>query len=117
MKDFVSKADEVLESGYYAADLRFGHDTALLPLVTLIEIEGMENCLPYEEVYPSWNISTQICMGSNLQMIFYRNKSGKILVKFMYNEKETMLPALEAVSGPYYDWPAVRKHFLTLCGE
>ena len=117
LKDFVSKADEVLESGYYAADLRFGHDTALLPLVTLIEIEGMENCLPYEEVYTSWNISTQICMGSNLQMIFYRNKSGKILVKFMYNEKETMLPALEAVSGPYYDWPAVRKHFLTLCGE
>ena len=117
LKDFVSKADEVLESGYYAADLRFGHDTALLPLVTLIEIEGMENCLPYEDVYPSWNISTQICMGSNLQMIFYRNKSGKILLKFMYNEKETMLPALEAVSGPYYEWPAVRTHFLTLCGE
>ena len=53
-------------------------------------------------------------MASNLQMIFYRNKSGDVLVKLMYNEKETTIPALKTFSGPYYKWSDLRQYFAGL---
>ena len=47
-------------------------------------------------------------MASNLQMVFYRNRAGKVLVKFLYQEQERMLRNLESVTGPYYDWETVK---------
>ena len=47
-------------------------------------------------------------MGSNLQMVFYRNAAGKILVKLLYNEQETGIPAIEPYSGNYYEWETLR---------
>ena len=47
-------------------------------------------------------------MGSNLQMVFYRNKKGHVLVKFLYQEQERRLVGLDSVSGPYYDWETVK---------
>jgi hypothetical protein len=115
LADFVNRADEALKEGSnMAADLRFGHDTALLPLVGHIRIEGMENWAAFDQVNSVWNSSMSICMGSNLQMIFYRNKSGEVLVKMLYNEKETTIPALKTFSGPYYKWSDLRQYFAGL---
>ena len=115
LADFVQRADDALKEGSnMAADLRFGHDTALLPLVGHIRIEGMENWAAFDQVNSVWNSSVSICMGSNLQMIFYRNKSGEVLVKMLYNEKETTIPALKTFSGPYYKWSDLRQYFAGL---
>lgn len=115
LADFVVRADEALKEGSnMAADLRFGHDTALLPLVGHIRIEGMENWAAFDQVNSVWNSSLSICMASNLQMIFYRNKAGDVLVKMLYNEKETTIPALKTVSGPYYKWSDLRQYFAGL---
>ncbi|MCR5325945.1 MAG: hypothetical protein K6E37_04240 [Bacteroidales bacterium] len=34
-----------------------------------------------------------------------------VLVKILYNEQETGIPALTPVQGPYYSWDEVRKHW------
>ena len=37
-------------------------------------------------------------------MVFYRNAAGEVLVKFLYNERETRIRGLEPVAGVYYRW-------------
>ena len=54
-------------------------------------------------------------MAENLQLVFYRNKKGAVLVKFLFNEEEVSLPALRPVKACYYAWPEVRAYFEFLC--
>ena len=39
-----------------------------------------------------WSITDIIPMAANLQMVFYRNKAGEVIVHFSLNEKEATLP-------------------------
>lgn len=115
LADFIRRAEDAVEKdSNIAADLRFGHDTALLPLVGHIGIEGMDNWASFDQVNSVWNSSVSICMASNLQMIFYRNKKNEVIVKLMYNEKETTIPALKTWSGPYYKWSDLKAYFKSL---
>ena len=115
LADFIERADDAIQDGSStAADLRFGHDTSLLPLVGHIRIEGMDNWAAFDQVNSVWNASASICMASNLQMIFYKNRKGEVLVKMMYNEKETVIPALKTSDGPYYRWDELRGYFMSL---
>ena len=63
-----------------------------------------------DEVSAKWWGFRNIPFASNLQMVFYRNKAGDVLVKFLYNEKECLLRGLEPVSGPYYRWETVKEN-------
>lgn len=115
LADFIRRAEDAVEKdSNIAADLRLGHDTALLPLVGHIGIEGMDNWASFDQVNSVWNSSVSICMASNLQMIFYRNKKNEVIVKLMYNEKETTIPALKTWSGPYYRWSDLKAYFKSL---
>jgi len=113
LEDIVSKADGAVDGGSPCkASLRFGHDTILIRLLSLMGVE----CCVYEEndvekywkAWQDWNVSP---MGANLQMVFYRNGED-IMVKLMLNEREVSIPALG--EGPYYDWKTLREH-LTAC--
>ena len=106
--DIVAKADEAIGGGEFAADLRFGHDYPLLGLVSYLGLEGVGERLAAEEICDKWLGFWEIPMASNLQMIFYRNKKGDVLVKFLYQEKERLLRGLEPVTGPYYRWEDVK---------
>lgn len=108
VKDIVTKADEAIAGGGYAADLRFGHDFPYLGLVSYLGIEGVGDRLSFDEVDAHWFASFHVCMACNLQMIFYRNKAGDVLVKFLCQEQECRLRGLEPVSGPYYRWSDVK---------
>ena len=115
IKDIVAKADEALTSGSnLAADFRFGHDTGLLPLVATMGIKGMDQEWSAYEAHEYWSSSEFIPMASNLQMVFYQNKKGDVLVKLLYNEKETTIPALKPESGPYYSWSSLKTYLLSL---
>ena len=115
IKDFVSRADQAVENGNgVAADFRFGHDTGLLPFVGYIGLEGMDARPSYSEVNKVWNTSVSMSMGANIQMIFYKNKAEDVLVKILYNEKETSIPALKAMSGPYYKWSDLKEYLNNL---
>ncbi|MGN0188411.1 MAG: histidine-type phosphatase [Candidatus Cryptobacteroides sp.] len=118
LRDFVTKADAALApDGRRAADLRFGHDTGLLPLAGLIGIKEMAVRYPTDGCWEHWATCDRIPMASNLQMVFYRSKKGDVLVKLLYNEQETVIPALEPFSGPYYRWEELREYLLSRIQE
>lgn len=115
LKDFVEKADAAIAEGSArAADLRFTHDTALLPFATLIGFSGMDKKALQAEAHHYWYSGDMIPMGANFQLAFYR-KGNDILVKMLYNEKERTVPALTPVTGPYYHWADLRAYFVRLC--
>ena len=109
------QADEALKDGSHrAADLRFGHDTGILPLYGLIGIKGMDERYPMARGHEYWNTYKNIPMCSNFQMIFYKNKKGDVLVKLLVNEEETVIPALATATGPYYKWEDLRNYLTSV---
>ena len=117
LKDFVEKADAALAGGSRrCADLRFGHDTTVLPLAALLGIDDPQGRrFPIGEAHEYWSSSEQCPMATNIQMILYRNRRGEVLAKVLYNEREACFSALEPLSGPYYPWETLRAWFLSLC--
>ena len=67
-----------------------------------------------EAAEKGWYCFEQMPMGSNLQLIFYKNPKGDVLVKILRNEKETVIPALKPWKGPYYRWKDLRDYFISL---
>lgn len=114
LEDILEKADAALDGGDHAADLRFGHDTGLSPLMCLLKVQGVEREYPLATAPEVWLGFQRMPMASNLQIVFYHNRKGDVLVKFLFNEKETTIPSLSAVSGPYYKWEDVRSYFVSL---
>ena len=108
------EADAAIAGNGVAANLRFGHDTGLLPLVATIGINGMHEKWSAFSAHEHWSSSEFIPMASSLQMVFYKNTKGDILVKLLYNEKETSIPALNPESGPYYTWSSLKEYLLSL---
>lgn len=106
----ISQADAVISGQVQkAADLCFGHDWPYLGLVCYLGLEGVSERYTIEEAAANWLPSWFCPFAANLQIIFYRSgKSDDILVKFLMNERETKLPALQAVQGPYYRWNDVK---------
>lgn len=113
VKDIVDRSDRALAEGTTAADLRFGHDSGILPLAGLMGLEGVSDRWRIGEAHLHYPVWKNIPMGSNLQMVFYRNRKGETLVKILYNEKETLIPALTAAEGPYYRWEELRSYLLS----
>lgn len=106
--DIVEKAEEVIANGGWAADLRFGHDYPILSLASYLGLEGVGDRWPASEVSAHWWTFRHVPFAANLQMVFYRNDGGDVLVKCLYNEQECLLRGLAPVAGPYYRWEDVR---------
>lgn len=105
VNDMIAKADEAIAGNHrIAADLRFGHDYPLEAMVTYFGFEGIGDPLTLEEARSKWFGSWMIPFAGNMEMVFYRNKAGHVLVKFLLNEQETLIRGLQSVEGPYYDW-------------
>jgi len=110
LSDIIEKADAAVAGNDHAADLRFGHDTGLAPTFSTLRVKGLEKERKMADAIDGvWYGFRDMPMASNLQMIFYRNKKGDVLVKLLRNEVETTIPALKAVSGPYYRWDDLRE--------
>lgn len=112
LNDFIEKADEVIHKGTYCADLRFGHDVPLLSMMSAMEVSGVGERLLPGEIESGWFGARNLCMASNLQLIFFRPsnkvagdcKDEEILVKVLYNEKERQIAGLTPVCEGYYRW-------------
>ena len=115
LRQLIADADSCIRLDRPGAQLRFGHDTVLLPLVCLIGVNGFDletdNLDELEE--KGWWCSSVFPMASNLQFIFYRSqpKDPDVLFKVLLNEEEATLP-LTPVSGPYYRWSDFRQYCL-----
>ncbi|MBR4134306.1 MAG: hypothetical protein IKU04_07275 [Bacteroidales bacterium] len=116
VEDFIARADAAIEArSNVAADLRFGHDSGIMPLAGLLGLEGVSARYPMGQAYKNgYFIWERVPMGTNLQMVFYRDRKDNILVKVLYNEKETAIPAVPAFSGPYYRWEDLKAYLVRI---
>ena len=117
LRQLIADADSCLRLERPGAQLRFGHETVLLPLVCLIGVNGYnlatDNLEELEE--KGWWSSSVFPMGSNLQFIFYRSgiKDNDVLFKVLLNEEEATLP-LQTDVAPYYHWNDFRQYCLDI---
>ena len=115
LRQMIADADSCIQLDKPTAQLRFGHETVLFPLVCLIGVNGydLETGDLDELEEKGWWCSSVFPMGCNLQFIFYRNnpKDQDILFKVLLNEEEATLP-LQPVTGPYYRWADFRQYCL-----
>lgn len=112
----IIQADRVISGASdRAADLTFGHDWPFLGLCGYLGLEGVGDRLSAEDAAAQWMASWNCPFAANLQMIFYRSKKEEypVLVKFLLNERETAIPALEPVQGPYYKWEDAKAYWAT----
>ena len=107
IRDIIEKADAAIATGEYAADLRFGHDYQLLALSSRLGLKGVAERMDQQTCkdWPGWRYTP---FGGNVQLIFYRNKAGDVLVKPLLNERETPILGLEGF--PYYKWEDVKSY-------
>lgn len=104
-EDFVSKADEDIAGGRVQLRLRFAHDSTLMPLLSLLGVNGMnemvENPFEVENYWRSYDIP----MACNLQLIFFKSKKNpEILFQILLNGREATLPLEMAAPGSFYRW-------------
>lgn len=108
-------ADSVLASGKPGVTLRFGHDTALYRLLSLLGASPV--------VDDSLNLGDLVPMAANLQMLFYRNRQDSVVVAFYLNERPMPLhgihPAftLDTWNVPFYSWTALKRHLQHYLGR
>lgn len=108
----IDEADVAIQTGNVQANLRFGHDIAIMPLTALMELQGCRDQVTnVDSIMNYWNEFRIVPMASNVQMIFYRSKKDPdVLVKIMLNEREVDLPLASDVA-PYYKWDEVRTYY------
>lgn len=116
LRDFIKTADAHVASGEIGANLRFGHESVVLPLVALMGLDGYDystaNVADIYGLAERWQSYKVFPMGCNVQWVFYRNAAGDVLMKVLLNEHEARLPkAVRPVSFPYYRWSDVRKFY------
>ena len=115
LRQLIADADSCIRLDHPGAQLRFGHETVILPLVCLIGVNGfdLETDNLDELEAKGWWCSSVCPMACNLQFIFYRShpKDPDVLFKVLLNEEEATLP-LQPVSGPYYRWTDFRQYCL-----
>jgi len=117
LRNMIATADEAIATGERGAALRFGHETCVLPLACLMEIDNVNySCDDLETLHEHWQDYNTIPKGCNIQMVFYRpvgttgNRADDILVKVLFNEHEATLP-FTPVTGPYYRWTDLKKYY------
>lgn len=105
--DIVKHANAVLDgTEQVAAHLRCTHDTYLFQLLALMRVP---DCYHKGVDVEGLCMNTPICMGANVQFVFFRNKQGRVLVQILYNEADAKIN-IGGNEGPFYDWQSVCDH-------
>lgn len=112
---FIDNADAVLSGKSDAkAHLRCSHDTNIMPLFALF---GFKDAVAYykegdiEQSAVSAMTSKVIPMAANMQLVFYRNAKGKVLVRVLLNEQDAELP-IKSKTPMFYRWEDLREYLI-----
>lgn len=92
--DFFNEVDAIARGDLRnAAKLRFGHAETTMPLATLLGLKNVFAPLPRDERFSydnnPWRGDQVAPMAANMQWDVFRDASGKVLVRMLYNERET----------------------------
>ena len=111
----IEQADSSLQQKRPSANLRWGQEASLLPLICLLDINGYGVATDNLESLDrrGWCDYKLFPMSGNVQMVFYRNglEDDDVLVKVLLNENEATLPVYSD-NEPYYHWRDVREYYL-----
>lgn len=102
----IHEADSCLQLQHPGVTLRYGHDTMVMPLVCLLDINGYGKQIADLEQLDDeeWYNYRIFPMACNLQFVFYRKQgSGDIIFKLLHNEDEAAIPVKTDIA-PYYHW-------------
>ncbi|MBK5721049.1 histidine-type phosphatase [Dysgonomonas sp. Marseille-P4677] len=113
LKNIINSANETIVSKNKSATLRFGHDGNITPLASLLHLEGCyASVSDPTDYYKVWSDFKVAPMAGNVQIIFYRHKkTDDIIVKFMLNENETLIPPVKSDILPYYKWKDIENFY------
>lgn len=112
LTDLLTTAEAAVEGKQqYAVMLRFGHAETLMPLLSLMHLDGCYYLTNYfDTVALHWKDFYVVPMASNLQMILVKSKSGKMYVRFDLNERP--IPLLPGSDIIYIPWKQAREYLL-----
>ena len=115
LQKIIDDTDWYIQNEKTGASLRFGHETIVLPLACLLDLNGYGyQTMNLEEIEShKWWACMIIPMAANIQFVFYRkDKHDKdILLKVFLNENEATLP-LPSDDAPYYHWNDFKEYYL-----
>lgn len=116
LTNILQSADTAILYGKPSANLRFGHETCLMPLTVLMQLDHYGDPIKdMEQIASLWHNYDIFPMAGNIQMIFYAPEDktptpDNVLVKVLLNEKERHLP-VATDNFPYYKWSLVRDFY------
>ena len=124
-QNIMTKADEALSKKTPSANLRFGHDTSLYRLLSLLSFVkpnyGLISDVPNGEIAMVNDVDLMdrvVPMAANLQMVFYKSTfdspKDSVVVKFFLNGKPMMLPLpstdIDGNVDACYNWNLVKEY-------
>lgn len=112
LQNIVETAQAVIDGTHnVAATLRFGHDSDVIPLTSLMGIAGADARVPIEQLADVWNVAQVTPMAANVQFIFFRNNKqhNDIRVRVLLNERDAQLPIQGA---PFYKWNELEQYLM-----
>ena len=115
LRQLINDADSCLQLPHPGVQLRFGHETIVLPLTCLLGINGFDyQTADLEELEShGWWACLVFPMASNIQFVFYRTDQldRDVIFKVLLNEEEATLPIPTDIA-PYYHWRDFREYYL-----
>ena len=115
LRRIIADADSCINQPNPGATLRFGHETIILPLACLLDLNGYGREIDDMEKLDieGWINFEVFPMAANIQFVFYRKskKDGDVIFKVLLNENEATLP-LPTDMAPYYRWSDFRDFYL-----
>ncbi len=120
LRKMIEEADSCIRLERPGPSLRYGHDSVLMPLLSLMGVNNYglvtENVENVDK--KGWINYKAIAMGGNLQLVFYRSnpQDEDVLVQVLLNENEATLP-IKTDDAPYYHWSDVRDYYLKMLDE
>lgn len=108
----IQEADSCIQLQHPGATLRYGHDTMVMPLTCLLDINGYGKQISDLEQLDdeNWNNYRIFPMACNLQFVFYRKQgSNDIIFKLLHNEDEVSIPVKTDIA-PYYHWTDFKEY-------
>lgn len=124
LQNFIDCADAALAGNGVSLNLRYGHEVTLMSFFSLLDLNGSgysnRDLNDLDDIANHWAAYNIAHMGGNVQWIFFRNKKGETIVKFLLNEEEATLPeavpfykdAKDREFRPFYRWEDVRKFYM-----
>lgn len=110
--DLIATADSAAVGKAAAnVELRFGHAETLMPLLSLLRLQGCYYMTNYfDTVALHWRDFDVVPMAANLQMVMFKTSKGAVYVRFDLNERP--VPLLPGSDEVYVPWQQARDYLM-----